>query len=218
MDKRLEAILSFLSPTDKMIDIGTDHAYIPIFMAEKKAQKILATDIHENALKIAQKNIHDKGFDNIIETKLADGLKTIDSKEYDTLVVAGMGTSTIKKILSDSSKLENIKKIIIQTNNDLPDMRKFMMQIGYSLHDEKVVLERNHYYTIMYYIKKKESCSSLILTLGLYKKEHLSYYKYLKEKWENLLKTIPEKEEKRRREIILLLDYINIYLQKEDRI
>ena len=55
--KRLEAICSFLTTEDKIIDIGCDHAYVPIYMAKKGATHILATDIHENALNVAKENI-----------------------------------------------------------------------------------------------------------------------------------------------------------------
>ena len=53
--KRLDAICAFLDPNDCIIDIGCDHAYVPIEMAKRGAKKILATDIHEKALEIAKK-------------------------------------------------------------------------------------------------------------------------------------------------------------------
>ena len=50
-----------------------------------------------------------------------------------TLGIAGMGSSTIKHILNDSSKLVNINKIVTQSNNDHEMLRSFMNQIGYYL-------------------------------------------------------------------------------------
>ena len=86
--KRLEAICSFLSNEDKIIDIGCDHAYVPIYMAEKGAKHLLATDIHANALAVAKENISKNHFEDAIETCLSDGLDEIDTSNYDTLVIA----------------------------------------------------------------------------------------------------------------------------------
>ena len=106
--KRLEAICSFLTTEDKIIDIGCDHAYVPIYMAKKGATHILATDIHENALNVAKENIQKNYLENTIETLLSDGLDKVDTKNYDTLVLAGMGASTILSILDNKEKLENV--------------------------------------------------------------------------------------------------------------
>ena len=54
----------------KIADIGTDHAYIPIFLAEKNlADRVIATDINEGPLNIARDNIKRKGLENKIETR-----------------------------------------------------------------------------------------------------------------------------------------------------
>ena len=57
VSKRFKAIQDFLNVSDQFIDIGSDHAYVPILMAQRGSKKILATDIHAGALKIARKNI-----------------------------------------------------------------------------------------------------------------------------------------------------------------
>ena len=103
--KIIKAILSLLDACDNIIDIGCDHAYVAILMAHKGSKKILATDIHKGALEIAKANIKKEGLENIIQTKLTDGLVSIDTKEYNTLVIAGMGTTTIISILSLKEKL-----------------------------------------------------------------------------------------------------------------
>ena len=55
--KRLQAICAYLNVQDKIIDVGCDHAYVAIWMARLGTQQILATDIHEEALNMARKNM-----------------------------------------------------------------------------------------------------------------------------------------------------------------
>lgn len=211
--KRLEAICSFLTKEDKLIDIGCDHAYVCLEMAKRKAPKILATDIHPGALEIAQKNIATANMSDKITCQLSDGLKEIASEFYDTLVIAGMGASTIKHILSNQEKLKTIEKIIIQSNNELDQVRKFMNDLGYFLKEEKVVYEKKHYYVIMNYQKGTKKQSKKEIAFGLYQKENQDYYKYLKNKYQEIIQTIPFrhgwKRLKLKRKIRILSKYLN---------
>lgn len=199
--KRLEAIASFLHVKDRFIDIGTDHAYIPIYMAKKGCKEILATDIHPKALAIAQKNISKEHLESQIKTFVTDGLKNITVKNYDTLVLAGMGASTIKKILSSPKGLESIKKIIIQSNNDLEMIRRHMNEIQYGLKEEKIIQEKNHYYVIMKFEKMLQKLSDLEYEFGLYKKENQAYYLYLQKYYLDLYQKIPENQDDLRKNI-----------------
>ena len=198
-NKRLQAILSFLDIPDSFIDIGCDHAYIPIEMARLGCQRILATDISEGALAIAKKNIVDSGLEDIISTCLSDGLEKVDTTMYDTLVLAGMGTSTIQHILH-TPKIQNIKKIIVQSNNDLKDLRMFLNTLGYALEEEKVVLEKKHYYVVMKYVKGKQTLKKVEYEYGLYNKDNQPYYEYLFNTLDEIYEKIPENHYEERRE------------------
>ena len=215
--KRLKAILKFLNKEDCVIDIGCDHAYISIESAKLGCQRVLATDISPGALEIAKRNIQDNHLEERIELKLADGLEGIDSKEYNTIVISGMGTSTIKSILQ-KEKLKTIKKIILQSNNDLYELRKYMNEIGYSLEDEIILKEKKHYYTVMKYKKtsRKQTLQEEQYYFGLYQTKNREYYKYLAEKLDFISQQIPpfhlkEKEENQKQKELL-----KRYLMKEN--
>ena len=58
LSSRLKAIAEFVSDGEKIIDIGCDHALLDIYLYQnRKKVKIIASDIHEGALKQAEKNI-----------------------------------------------------------------------------------------------------------------------------------------------------------------
>jgi len=214
ISERLNCITNFLEISDKIIDIGCDHAYVPIKMAKKGAKKLLATDIHENALEIARQNIVNENLTNTIELQLSDGLEKVNTLSYDTLVICGMGASTIMHILNDKDKLKSIKKIILQSNNDLKELRIFMNKLSYSLQEEKVLFEKGHYYTIMKYMIGKDALSDIEYELGLFQKENKEYYEYLKDTWNRILKNIPETQNIKKQELEYKINLVECYLKQ----
>ena len=214
--KRLDTICDFLDVADKFIDIGTDHGYVPIKMARKGATHLLATDVHSNALKAAQKNIQNKGLNKAISILKADGLNGIDTSSYNTLILAGMGAHTIMQILCNQEKIQNIRKIILQSNNHLEDLRAFMNQNNWNLKKEEVVYEKEHYYIIMLYEKGTQKMSQEEFFLGIYQKENIKYYQFLEKKYREIYRKIPEDQIVKKQKVFQKLKWIKNYLQKEN--
>ena len=112
LSKRLQLVASFVPDNSYLIDVGCDHAFLDIYLYNNlKNIKILATDINENPLKIAEENINKYGLKGKIKLKQQDGIINLD-KEIDTIVIAGMGGILISDILSQKEYLENIKTIL----------------------------------------------------------------------------------------------------------
>ncbi len=200
---KLKAIAFFIDKSDSVVDIGCDHAYLDIYLIENNlCNKIIASDINRNALDIAKNNIDKYNLNKKIKTILSDGLKNIDTKNLDTVVIAGMGTKTIKSIIDEKEKFQSINKIILSSNNDLYELRKYMMNNNYSLVDEKIIYEKKHYYVVSKYIKGKQKLKKNILLFGLYKKENIEYYKYLIADYSGILKKIPRRNFSQRFKLI----------------
>lgn len=200
LSKRLKRISDFIDENDKLIDIGCDHALLDIYLCDiYKNIKIIASDIHENALKNAKKNIDKYNLNDRIDLRLGDGLTVINDNEVDTILISGMGYYTIKDILSNKSKMENIKKIVIQCNTDIVKLRKFLSSIGFKIYREELVKEKDIIYTIIDFRRGKEKYSYKEYYFGpeiLKNKNDLFYEKYSKKllKYENLLLQIPKYE------------------------
>ena len=181
---RLLAIASLIDKGSSVLDVGTDHAYLPIFLSQnKKCKSIIASDVSSNALKIAKDNLKKYHIDDV-KLILSNGLDSIN-EDYDTIVLAGMGTSTIIKIL-ENKKLPNT--LIISSNNDLYKLRKFMNKIKYKIKEEIVILEKNKYYDIIKYQKGNEKLSYFKKMYG--KSNEKKYYKYLLTKEKNIFKKV----------------------------
>lgn len=170
LSKRLEVVANFIDDNDKsVIDIGCDHGLLSIYLAEKyKNLKIIASDVNNNALESARKNVSKYRLEDRIDIRLGSGISVISEKDnVDTIVVAGMGANTIIGFLKYSQdKLKNINKIVIQSNTDLYFLRKNMVSMGYYIDDEELVLDKNIIYTVIVFKRGNKKYSYKELYLG----------------------------------------------------
>ena len=201
--KRLKAIADLVPHNVSIIDIGTDHAYLPIYLYQKNITKnIAASDISPKVLASSLENLKKYNLDTKIPLILSDGFASI-TKKYDVAIIAGMGTHTIKSILNSPNIPDTL---IIQSNNDHYELRSFLNTLDYKIIKEIVIEDKNHYYDIIMYQKGKETLTKSELLFG--KSNNLEYYNYLLDKYQsiynkshnntyleyiNILKTIIEK-------------------------
>ena len=191
LSKRLQNVADFIEKEDCLIDIGCDHAYLGIYLVKNNLIKdILLTDINQNALNNAINNIKENNLE--IKTKLTDGLNNIDLKEYNTITISGMGANTITNILKVLKDNKSINKIIIQSNNDLDIIRKFMPEINFYLNDEITINEKNIFYITQKFTHKKRILNEEEILFGINKKDKTEYYKYLVNNYQEILPKIPD--------------------------
>lgn len=188
ISKRLNSLALFVEKKDSLIDVGCDHGLLSIYLKENKLCKnIIASDINKNALSGAIKNINKRKLD--IPTYLSDGINDVPLKGINTLVISGMGTSTVKHILNDSNKLKHIKKIIVQSNNDHKLLRTFMNDINYYMADENVVYDKGKWYVTCLFIKSDKKNTKKELEYGYLSNSLYNEYLILEQK--KILKKIP---------------------------
>ena len=100
MNKRLEAIYALIGEGRGLVDVGTDHGYIPTALAQSGyAGNIIASDIKPGPLQAARRSAENAGVADKIDFLLCDGLDGCDPSAIDTIVIAGMGGDTICGIL-----------------------------------------------------------------------------------------------------------------------
>lgn len=199
LSNRLKEIATFIPDNVKMVDIGCDHALLDIYLYKnRKNIKIIASDINENALEQAKKNIKKYKLDKFIETRLSNGLDNINSDEIDTIILSGMGSHTIVGILRmNQKKLINVDNIIIQSNNHIDFLRERIIELNYYIDSEKLVKDNNIIYTIISFKKGNIKYNKKEIYFGPYLlKENNNLFKEKNkqdlEKLEYLYKIIPK--------------------------
>ena len=107
ISQRLKTITELAIKCEFLVDVGTDHAYIPIFLVKNKiAKKAAACDISEGSVFKAEKNIRLYRCSDFIETRVGDGLSVIkESERPDQIIIAGMGGMLIIDILNNDKKI-----------------------------------------------------------------------------------------------------------------
>lgn len=199
---RLEAIASLVDNDALVVDIGTDHAYLPIYLYENDITKnIVASDISSNALLFAKNNLEKHNLSSKIKLVVSDGFKNLDEC-FDIAIISGVGTETIKKIL-DNEVLPN--KLILSSHKNVSDLREYMFKIGYKIEKEIIVYENNIYYNIIKYVKGKDNLSKYDLLVGL--SNDINYKKHLLNKYKEIYEKSHDKK---------YLEFINIIERKQD--
>ena len=169
LSKRLEAISSLIPQNSKVIDIGCDHGLLDIYLYQQKiSNKVIASDINENALNNAKENIKKNNLEKYIETRLGSGLDTLNEDDnIDTIVISGMGAHTVISILKNNKqKINNVKNIIVQSNTKLDFLRKEITKMNYMIEDELLVEDNKKVYTIIKFIKGKKKYTKKEIILG----------------------------------------------------
>ena len=147
---RLKKIYDIVPSCNCLADIGTDHAYLPVFLLENNiCNTAIASDVAIGPLNRAKSTVELHKLSERVSLRLGSGLSTIDKNEADTVVIAGMGGLLIADILSDG--LEKIKntKIIIQPMSSVPDLRLHLYKSGFCIEKEHLVKELDKLYIIM---------------------------------------------------------------------
>lgn len=168
LNDRLKMIADKIPHCRTLIDVGTDHAYIPIYaMKNGLCEKALAVDLRAGPLKMAYDNIKRVQLENNIETRLGNGLEPILHEECDVIVIAGMGGILIKKILLISfEKVQKAQLLLLQPNNAANVLRKWLYESGFEIVEETLVLDAGKLYCLL----------STKWTGRVVEKGHFAYY------------------------------------------
>ncbi|KKM09057.1 hypothetical protein SY88_20595 [Clostridiales bacterium PH28_bin88] len=151
ISERLATIARRVLPGGTMADIGTDHAYLPVYLVEQnKCPRAIASDIHEGPYLTARELVHLYRMEDRISVRCGDGLRVLVPGEADTLVIAGIGGSTIIKILEASPDVAtSAKRLVLQPMEDIFRLRAWLVTQGWRLVDEDLVMEGDRYYVIL---------------------------------------------------------------------
>lgn len=188
ISKRLKAIVQFVEKNDKVVDVGCDHGLLSIYLYENKlVSRVIASDINQNALNSAIKNIELRRLN--IKTVLSDGIDSVNLKGINTLIISGMGTGTILHILSDSNKLKNINKLILQSNNDYEMLRSELNNRGYYLEVEDYTFDKGKWYVTSKFVKSELKNDDDVIKYGFLNKDE--YNDYLLNYEKKIYKLIP---------------------------
>lgn len=215
LSKRLESLVKYIEKSDKIIDIGCDHALLDIHLIKNKIiDKIIVSDVHKNALDSGIENIKKNKLSNKIEARLGNGLEVLnDNDDIDTVLISGMGTSTILKIL-DNKYQKNINKMVLQSNNDHFELRKNIIKLGYYIEAEEYLVDNKKNYINIVFKKGTKEYTTNELKYGPILINNINYLEFELSNCERIKKLIPKMKLKYRVKLNKEIKLLNRYIKR----
>lgn len=141
LSSRLEAIAALVPPVGSVADIGTDHGYIPVRLAQTDHRGMLyAADINEAPLQHAKQTALEYDQTDKIEFYLCDGLSALEEKSIETVIIAGMGGENIAEIIAAAPWVkEKSSLLILQPMSKSAYLRQWLNENGFSILTEQLV-------------------------------------------------------------------------------
>ncbi len=151
MNRRLAAILDEIQDGTGVIDVGTDHGYLPAALAKRGYPgNIIASDINEGPLNAAKTTADNEGLTDRIKFLLCDGLSACDPETVDTIVIAGMGGDLICRILDQAEWTMDARyTMILQPMTKAEVLRYWLSNNEYGILSEHLVEDNNKIYSIL---------------------------------------------------------------------
>lgn len=151
IDERLKYAAKYIVG-DIMVDIGSDHAYLPIYAIRNNIIKsAICGEVAEGPYHSTLKNIDVYKLTDKIEARLGDGLNILSTKDnVDTITVCGMGGPLIANIIKQGfSNVGGCPRLVLQANNYTYPIRKAVTELNYTITHEKVLKIGRRYYEII---------------------------------------------------------------------
>ncbi len=206
VSKRMKKIAEMVS-AKRVADIGCDHGFVSIYLIkEKDVDHVFAMDINDGPLKRAYEHVNEYGLTNRIEVIKSDGAKAIKPGEADGAVIAGMGGRLTERIILDSIDVfQKMDEMILSPQSEIDHVRRFLIQNGFDILDEEMVLDESKFYVIIkcsYDTSVKRQIDDVQALYGpvLIEKKHPVLIDYLNErliKLEDIVKRIDEGTEQK---------------------
>jgi Predicted SAM-dependent methyltransferase len=151
LSNRLKHIAEMVDNCDTVIDVGTDHGYIPIYLVKNlKCKKAIASDVNIGPINKVKFNVMAENLDDRIDCRHGSGLKVIKPEEVQCAVIAGMGGNLIRDIIEDSINVfKSLSYAILQPVQNPEVLRKYIVGKGFSIIDEDLCEEDGKYYEII---------------------------------------------------------------------
>ena len=189
-------------PMHCVADIGCDHAFVAMHLVQSGvSERAIASDVRSGPLIIASQNIARENLADYVEPRLSNGFSAIEPGEADVAVIAGMGGRLICDILAAAeAQLAAGVGLVLSPHAESEIVRRFVLEHGYTIENETMVLDAGKYYNIITAIPADRS--ERPVGLSFYSDVELKYGKKMLDMRSNVLHFYLNKEHGRLMELL----------------
>lgn len=154
LGERLTRVASFVPNGSKVCDVGSDHAYLPVYLIQNdQISCAIAGEVVEGPFLSAKQTVRDYRMEDCIEVRLGDGLQILSKEdEITTVTICGMGGELISRILEagySGGHINGHERLILQPNVAEHFVREWLMNHSYQIIEETVVQDNHRLYEII---------------------------------------------------------------------
>lgn len=149
LSPRLALCAGLVRENRPVCDVGTDHAYLPIWLVKSgKTPRAVAADVNEGPLNAARANAEKYCVGDVLALRLSNGLREISPEEADDVVIAGMGGELILSIIEEADWLrDKSKRLVLQPMSAADVLRAGLKRLGFKVLEEYAVEDSGKVYT-----------------------------------------------------------------------
>ena len=149
---RLLSAADFVRQDAILADIGTDHAYLPLFLLKVgRIKRAFCSDINEGPLASARANIRTAGYLDRVEFTLADGADALAGKGITDYTICGMGGELIADIIDRADEMRDpAVHLILQPMTRRGALVSYLYRNGFEVLEEAYSRDAGkHYVTLL---------------------------------------------------------------------
>lgn len=161
LSKRLETVAGMVQSGGVVADVGCDHGFTSIFLVQKDlAKKAVAMDINPGPLERAREHIAQYEMEELIETRLSDGLDGLTAGEADTILISGMGGALMRRILERGEDVvRSCRELVLSPQSENHLVRTKIQESGFAIDREEMLLDQGKYYVVIHAVPGEQHFS-----------------------------------------------------------
>lgn len=167
LSRRLATLAQHVPRNSVVADIGTDHAYLPVYLVRAGiCPRAVASDLNSGPIESARQTVCSYGLEEKIDIRQGDGLEILKPGEVDVVILAGMGGKLIARILEKGPEvLKSVSRLVLQPNNNAGVLRSWLVENNWGIVDEQLIQENRKLYPLIVSVRGR----------GSFPKDHFSF-------------------------------------------
>ena len=151
LDGRLSSVAKFVRRGARFADVGTDHAYLPVFLLlDGRIERAVCSDINRGPLDNARATAREGGVYERIDFVLTDGAAALSDFGITDMAICGMGGELIAKIIEGAPFIKSSGvRLILQPMTRQEHLRTYLYNNGFSVIAEDYAADSGKFYSII---------------------------------------------------------------------
>lgn len=144
---RILALQQMVLPERPAADIGAGDGQLTRLLLSRGAPRVVATEVRQGPYERLRTRL--EGVPGA-DVRFGWGLRPLEVREADTIVIAGMGAHTIVTILEDAGeKARGARRLVLQSMGRAHALRRFLLKNGFAWSGEDVVKDGERFYEVL---------------------------------------------------------------------